>query len=201
MSTEETVFRLVHQLRIAADKEEVLQQLVAIGEPAVEPLLVLLQDDTRAGYAAIVLGRLRDARAIAPLLAKMQEDGGARFGICAIAIGQIGDPSAVEPLLAILANTDQLVEQQIENLNEKAIASGRPKFLMRIGRFLGRRYLREMHTAIRENSQRHFRCTAITALGLIGDPRSLEPISAYADASDERVRKSAQKALTRLKTA
>ncbi len=130
MSTEETVSRLVHRLWIVHDQEPVYQELIAIGEPAVEPLIALLNtgEGMYPPYAALALGRLGNARAIPPLFTKMQSDMGPLGALCIHAIGQIGDPSAVEPLLAMMANAEELVEQHIEQFRAQAKAKDHGRF-------------------------------------------------------------------------
>jgi HEAT repeat protein/Fe-S cluster biogenesis protein NfuA len=54
--------------------EEVVGALVKIGQPAVEPLVAALKDDHRGvvAVAATALGKIRDPRTLAPLLAAIQ---------------------------------------------------------------------------------------------------------------------------------
>ncbi|HNS51657.1 MAG TPA: HEAT repeat domain-containing protein [Anaerolineae bacterium] len=79
--------------------------LVQIGAPAVEPLIAVLKHGSSSAQrdnAARALGRIRDARAVEPLIAALRGDSAG----AAWALGEIGDARAVEPLVALLAAGD-----------------------------------------------------------------------------------------------
>jgi HEAT repeat protein len=73
--------------------------------PAILPLLAAEEADQRT-YAALTLGLLGDARAVAPLLA-MLGDADANAAFHAVeALGRIGAPDAAEPLAAVATGDD-----------------------------------------------------------------------------------------------
>jgi len=74
--------------------------LVSIGERAVEPVIAALQRPEARGEAARILGRLRDSRAVTPLLECLDGDASGTRAAAAWALGEIGHPSAVEALTA-----------------------------------------------------------------------------------------------------
>jgi len=88
---------LISELRSAQNGfVQASESLVQVGEPAVEPLLVLLRDENPAvaSQAATALGAIGDVRAVEPLL-----DSLSREQLWAIApLGELGDKRAVEPL-------------------------------------------------------------------------------------------------------
>jgi len=64
-------------------------------------------------YVAHILGQLRDARAVAPLIAAL---GDAHWAIregAATLLGTLGDPHAVEPLIAALNDKEKRVRQAV----------------------------------------------------------------------------------------
>jgi len=83
-----------------------------IGEPAVEPLIFVLEDkesnDSMRNGAASALGQIGDARAVEPLCAALKEEKGPHMS-AAKALGRIGDARAVEPLASLLKETSWMV--------------------------------------------------------------------------------------------
>ena len=77
------------------------RDLVEIGQPAVEPLILLLEEEDSylRGQAAVCLGRIGDEAAIAPLIAKFDDSYSAVREESVRALGLIGG-GAVKPLLA-----------------------------------------------------------------------------------------------------
>lgn len=88
--------------------------LVNIGAPSVEPLVKMLKDDSwRVRRRAVrTLGKIRDPRAIAPLVALMKTDDDCYVRkYAARAIGEINDTRANEILISALRNKDwQVIE-------------------------------------------------------------------------------------------
>ncbi len=83
--------------------------LVNIGGPAVEPLIKMLKEDSwRVRRRAVrTLGKIKDPRAIEPLIALMKADGDCYVRKSAArAIGEINDPRANEILIPALKNKD-----------------------------------------------------------------------------------------------
>lgn len=83
--------------------------LVNIGSPAVEPLIKMLNDDSwRVRRRAVrTLGKIRDPRAIEPLVASMKTDEDCYVRKSAAkAIGDINDPRAGEILIPALKSRD-----------------------------------------------------------------------------------------------
>ena len=96
---------------------------VALGPPAVDPLIKVLQDksSTWRRDAAQALGEIGDARAVGPLLVALGEVGESGVdgvfaklsvrGAAARALVGIGDPRAVESLVAALADANESVRK------------------------------------------------------------------------------------------
>jgi HEAT repeat protein len=90
-----------------AAKEE-WDECVAIGGPAVEPLILALTDVTAREWAAEALGRIGDARAVEPLIGVIDEakdsDYAADRELCAIAaeaLRRLDDPRAAKALAGL----------------------------------------------------------------------------------------------------
>jgi HEAT repeat protein len=103
---------------------------MALGAAAVTPLITLLQDDywmrdygsfnsagafvlipTHGSFAATILGKLRDRRAVPALIEALQRGGPLLVLNCcaAEALGRIGDESAVKPLSNVLVRSDEIL--------------------------------------------------------------------------------------------
>lgn len=85
-----------------------MDTLVTIGPPAVQQLIVALNDDSqnfRLG-AANALGRIGDARALEPLIRSLNYPDIMARGEAAEALGRIGDPRAVDPLVSCLKDLE-----------------------------------------------------------------------------------------------
>jgi HEAT repeat protein len=85
-------------------RERAASALVAIGGPAVDPLVLALEDAETVGLAAWVLGQIKDPRALKPLVGMLQSPHHGR--LAAETLGELGDPSAIPPLIAALKYED-----------------------------------------------------------------------------------------------
>lgn len=79
------------------------------GEDAVRALIMTVRNDhedliTR-GRAAMMLGKLRDSRAVTPLIQALEAPGFSTPVYAAEALGKIGDRRAIEPLLIAVMNS------------------------------------------------------------------------------------------------
>ena len=76
------------------------------GDEAVLALILTVKNDHEdliaRGRAALMLGKLRDLRAVQPLIQALDAPGFQTPLFAAQALGKIGDPRAIEPLLAML---------------------------------------------------------------------------------------------------
>lgn len=82
--------------------------LIAIGIPAVEPLIVALKDQDpylRSG-AAEALGKIGDARAVCPLITALNDEDLFVRRHAAYALGLIGDMRAIDPLITAAYSGD-----------------------------------------------------------------------------------------------
>ena len=83
--------------------EAVVEALLCMGEPAIDPLLDALKNNNPSAreYAAYTLGKFGDPRATIPLLQLLPDDVENVIMTTLRALGKIADPRAVEPLLRI----------------------------------------------------------------------------------------------------
>ncbi len=104
-----SVLPLVRALNDDAACTEAAEALVGIGEPAVGPLLPVLEQSGEAGrrLAAEILGRIGSAAAVDPLVRALYVDDDRLRRKTIDALSAIGEP-AVEPLIVLLAADDDL---------------------------------------------------------------------------------------------
>ena len=75
--------------------------------------------------AALVLGKLGDARAVQPLIKALGDENRTVRGIAASALGQIGDPAALDPLRDLVRReSDSFVKGQAEKAVAALAAAG-----------------------------------------------------------------------------
>jgi len=89
----------------------VVQTLVKLGQPAVEPLITALRDPRPLVrmHAAEALGQMQDTRAVEPLIAALKDSQDSLRTSAARALGQLGDVHAVEPLIGVLRDPQRIV--------------------------------------------------------------------------------------------
>lgn len=86
------------------EKDEIVETLAEIGEPAVEPLIAALKDGGFSAQMTIVeaLGEIGNTRAVDALIATLKDNDSEVRWLAALKLGNIGDTRAVEPLIAAL---------------------------------------------------------------------------------------------------
>jgi HEAT repeat protein len=87
-------------------RDGAVKALVDIGTPAVDPLIVALAKGKYPRVrmcAAEALGKIKDIRAVEPLISALENDDDVRIW-AATALGEIGDIRAVRPLFSALKN-------------------------------------------------------------------------------------------------
>jgi hypothetical protein len=90
--------------------------------------------------AALVLGKLGDARAVKPLIKALGDENKSVRGIAAAALGHLGDSSAVDPLRDLLRReSDSFVRGQAEKAVAALVGGGgkRAKIYVNFGAFMG----------------------------------------------------------------
>ena len=177
--------------------------LSRMGTIAVEPLIASLQDKSIRLPAMRILGRIRDARAVEPLLAMMKnKDPDVRM-TAAEALGETKDVRAVEPLIALLKDGATGVRWQSARALAK-IGDRRavpPLIAALNGRYEDLRWEAtyalsqikdtlavEPLIALLKDPNRDIRKSAITVLGSIRDPRAVPPFIALLKDRDPDIR-------------
>ena len=97
------------------------------GDEAVRALIMTVRNDHEdliaRGRAALMLGKLRDLRAVEPLIRALDAPGFKTPVYAAEALGKIGDPRAIQPLLSVLnSGNDTLHETAAEALKRLGYA-------------------------------------------------------------------------------
>ena len=155
--------------------------LVRKGTNSVMPLIEVLQHSTNSlvrQNAAVVLGSIRDHRAVEPLIAALK-DHDANVRACAAgALYEMADSRSIEPLIEALKDSDVRVQGQA------AVA---------LGKFTSDpRILDVMIQLMKDNGS----SMAVVILGEIQDPRALQAIiSGYKELHDYLSREAALKVL------
>ena len=91
---------------------EAAETLVMFGNPAVEPLVAVLEDANPSvrKSAARILGQIKDPQTVEPLIAVLKDADPDTRQMAIQALGQIKDPRVVAPLIAVLADSDPRLE-------------------------------------------------------------------------------------------
>jgi HEAT repeat protein len=167
--------------RYKADRM-VIQGLVSIGAPAVEPLITVLEDTnntfTNREQAVEALGKIGDARAIVPLSGALRDDNTNVAWKAAIALRTIGNAQAVDALIAAL-NDHQLKCRWC--VVSPFLASPEPGKLLTDPRAV------EPLIAMLTSNDGDLRSRAEIALRNIGAP-AIEPLSAKLNDNTQAVR-------------
>ncbi len=181
------VEKLVAGMKRAGDwrrKSRITDALADLGEPAVDPLVGLLNDpnpETRQ-EAARALGLIGSVRAIGPLLEKLSdENNDVRFKAIE-SLGKIGSEDAVAPLIDILDDGTE------DTTRSAAFALGRIGSEAAVRPLIG----------FLESQNWWDRTAAVDALGKIGSEAALEPLLARFEDEDVRVRRSIVVALLKI---
>ena len=130
------------------------------------------------------LGAFREKKAVPYLSDLLAQDNNLWVRVeCAIALGNIGDVLGVDPLLAALESNNPPVRREAATALGKIGDPGSVENLM---------------IRLRKDNNRLVRIRIIEALGLFGDKRVKDTISAYLTDSDIWVRRVSYQALNRL---
>lgn len=123
--------------------------------------------------AAVMLGRMGDARAVRPLCRALDDDNYVVRGAAARALGNLGHPEAVqavEPLLGLVGDEEPFVRKEVQRALE---------------RLAGERSLDYFIAALNDDDPR-IRLTAVHVLAMMDSPQArLAMIPALGDSDDE----------------
>ena len=146
--------------------EGAAEALAAIGKPALPAVLKALRSsnaETR-GYAAGILGRIADPRAVEPLIAALKDKDPSVVCKAAWSLGELKDLRAAKPLAALLAAKDSAT--RLSAVAALAAMGDKPSL--------------EPVAALLSDPDLALRRAAAFGLGAAGDPRAVpELIDAY----------------------
>jgi cellulose synthase operon protein C len=165
-------------------RNEVLAALGRIGAGLVPRLLELLGSDTAMvrAHSAGVLGKVRDARAVSPLIAALADKNEDVRRKAARALGQLGDKRALDPLVARLGDGSWMVR------SHAATAVGQ----------LGDRKARSPLISALDDEYPFVQAAAADGLGYLGDRSAVAELASRVDKASPPVRRSILQALERL---
>jgi HEAT repeat protein len=100
------------------DAEQAREELVKIGDPAVQPLIAALKDKDPhiRGGAALALGEIKDSRAIDPLIAALRDENAGTRSAAVAALGEIKDARAMDALIAARSAPKRLTSLVIRDI-------------------------------------------------------------------------------------
>jgi HEAT repeat protein len=115
-----TVKPLIDALKISDTRQVALNQLVAKGNMAVEPLIAaLVKGESDSHLSTIkILGEIGDVRSVEPLIADLRNEDRSVRKEAVLALGKIGDTRAVESIIAILDDEWNVRKAAIEVLGK-----------------------------------------------------------------------------------
>jgi len=160
------------------------ENLVALGKPAVAPLIKALEDEDRnVRYeTARALGELKDKGAVEPLIKALTEDESRHTREeAARSLGKLSDARAIEPLIKALGDKEWLVSHDVA------------KALVTFGVLIVEPLIQEL-----ANENQQVREQAAFALGELDDPRAVEPLITLLTDEHYRTRRAAARSLGEL---
>jgi HEAT repeat protein len=112
---------LMQQLRNDEFKDDAINALVELGEPAVPRLIAALtdKDEMVRKQAVLGLGRIKNSEAIDPLIAMLQDRDWFTRLTAAAALESIGDERGREAIKPLLKDPDMVVKMRVERILAK----------------------------------------------------------------------------------
>ena len=159
----------------------IVEALVEIGKPAVEPLIKALgnEDADVRSAAARTLEKIGDAKAVGPLIGLLRDRNADVRWNAASALGEIKDVNAVGPLIGALGDKDMGVQG-------RAVGA--------LGKIKDARAVEPLIEVLGKTDKSN-RATAAWALGEIKDVSAVEPLIVALEDDDKLVREFAARAL------
>ncbi len=151
---------------VASIRTAAVSALSAIGAPAVETLIKILEDKTQSEIARVnsasILSAIGDRRAVSPLILALKDENKNVRAASANALGILKDIRALDPLIDALKDTD------IEVRTNSAVS---------LGLLADKKATQPLISLIMDKNEREkTRTVAIDSLGLIKDTASLETL-------------------------
>lgn len=112
---------LMHQLRNDEFKDDAINALVELGEPAVARLITALKDkdENVRKSAVLALGRIKNSEAIDPLINMLSDTDWFTRLTAAAALESIGDERGREAIKPLLKDPDMVVKMRVERILAK----------------------------------------------------------------------------------
>jgi HEAT repeat protein len=140
---------------------------VTHSEDEVERLIRIVKDTASDHYlrrqAVQALGKLRDLRAVEPLIGTMLEYNKFAMEVVPETLGELGDRRAVEPLMKVLVDKKEMHDYR----ERAAIALGKVGDIRAVGSLI--------NVLLADGP--YIQAAAATALGMLGDMRAVDPLT------------------------
>ena len=204
-------------LRKPSPGEAATQALIAIGKPAVEPLIEALTDKQPQARknAAWALAEIRDERAADPLVKALGDEAWQVRAFAAIGLGELRSQRVVEPLVAAFqseknaqvrwytaASLGRFRDPRVVEPLIAALKDGQPRVrayaAASLGQVQNRRAVEPLIAALSDESAQ-VRMYAAASLGQMRDRRAIAPLTAALNDQNQQVRMYARASLDQLK--
>jgi HEAT repeat protein len=199
---------------LAAIARHDFQEVVSLGAAAVDTLIAMLRgsDEGVRQIVAQALGKIRDTRAVEPLLAMLKDENEsvAMRIIASQALAEIGDTRAVEALLAMLKDENAFLPMRIK-ATQALGKIGDTRAVEPLVAVIEDKHADVEHEAritfdyhvkwrLEDNYRAHqvVRQAAAQALGEIEDTRAVKPLVFGLQDNEQDVRRAAREALERI---
>ena len=177
--------KLLHLIKAGSgpDRAKFRQEFMQLGPDGVPELIGRLESGNQffSWNAALILGELRDPRALDPLNRVVSEQSRGDPLAASLALGRYEDPAAL----------DALVVQVLSGRSREA----RRAATLAIGRIRAPKSVAKLTEVSREAKQQIDQATALVGLGMTADLPAIPEIAAKLKATDDRVRRAAAVAL------
>ena len=206
--------------RLAPHRQQAVSLLGGCGDRALPKLLELLghPDQNVRKMAAAGLAEIKDARAVEPLIAALNDEYCFVRYWSAVGLGHLGDARAIEPLIGRLKDADGAVrtmaawalvrvgDHRASQPLITALRDDHQDVLMRcyaaeaLGRLGDARAVDPLIEALKDKAD-VLRCYAAGALGVLGDARAVAPLKAMLHDQDSTIKAAARSALQQIEQA
>jgi HEAT repeat protein/WD40 repeat protein len=161
--------------RDAALRLQAREAVVGMGSEAVEKLIEIAQgrNETLVREAVVALGRIRDSRAVHPLLSTLDRSSGPVRVAVVEALGRIADARAVGPLIGLLDDPEEEIQISAANALVQTPDA---------------RAVRPLTGILLQTQNVDLRKQAIRALAATKDPRGVPAIARLIDHADVSLR-------------
>ena len=187
-SEKKNVHELVKRAKVADRRSMyyVFEDLVKAGEPAVDPLIELLNYENRSvqQYSAEALGKLKSRKAVKPLIEVLRKNDGRDLHWPIAALGEIRSQEAIPALLDYLEDENGVIQYNVADA---------------LGKLGSEQGIDALIAGLKDDKW-YFRIANANSLGETKAEKAVEPLAAALKDENEKVRRAAALALLRIES-